>query len=177
MINGGIFGPKLSGKTTLAKALSGEYWRQRNMVTYVLDPWKSAWGPHAWVQNDEEYFWDTVWQKKGGLVIVDDGSSTIARDKELIPVFTMMRHNHHKLLIIGHNGANLLPEMRQEIDTLYLFRQPIPSCKAWYENFANIGLLEAANLQQYEFLECHSFGGDCVKRKLAQDAPAPQAPR
>ncbi len=174
MINGGIFGPKLSGKTTLAKSLSAEYWRQRQIVSYVLDPWRTDWGHHSWVVSDNEFFWRTVWEKQGGLVIVDDGSATIARDEELMPVFTMMRHNQHRLLVIGHNGANLLPAMRQELDTLFLFRQPIPSAKIWYENFSEPKIMEAPTLRQYEFLEIHSFGG-CDKKVLtsARRGPIP----
>lgn len=172
MISGGIFGPKLSGKTTLAKALSREYWQQKGLVSYVLDPWRSNWGEHAWVVNDEGYFWRTVWENgvhngKQGVVFVDDASATIARDTELMPVFTMLRHNHHRLVIIGHHGGNLLPGMRQELDTLFLFRQPIPAARVWYENFAEDKIMECTTLQQYEFLEVHSYGG-ATKRRLTK---------
>lgn len=165
MINGGIFGPKMSGKTTLAKALSLEYWRQRRMASYVLDPWKSDWGKHAWVVNNEDYFWKTIWTVTDGLVIVDDGSSTIARDESLLPVFTMLRHQRHKLLVIGHNGVNLLPGMREELDTLYLFRQTKGAAKIWYENFSDEEIFKATKLPQYRFLHCKSFGG-CVEKGL-----------
>jgi GTPase SAR1 family protein len=106
MINGGIFGPKLSGKTTLAMALSKSYWTRYKMRTLVLDPFVDTWGDQAWVTNNEVLFWENVWKSQNSLIVVDEAASTIRRDKELIPVFTALRHNHHRLIVIGHSGMN-----------------------------------------------------------------------
>jgi hypothetical protein len=170
VIRGGIFGLSLSGKTTLAKAISYQYWIQKRIPSLVLDPFRTRWGDHAWVTNDEEWFWKEVWQRRDSLVIVDDASATIAADKELVPVFTMLRHNHHRLLIIGHHGNNLLPAMRQEFDTLFLFRQGAGSAEMWAENNADKRIRECTSLNKYEFLEIRSYGG-VEKRKLTLGAP------
>jgi hypothetical protein len=160
MMSGGVFGPKLSGKTTLAMHLSKQYWTKRQIRSIVLDINNEPWGDHALVfkEGEEEKFWETVWNNKNFLIIVDEASSTIKRDKSLIPVFTRLRHLNHKLLVIGHNGINLLPIMREQFDTLYLFRQPEKAAKIWAETFTQKELIEAVDLQQHEFLQTQLFG-------------------
>lgn len=165
MTNGGIFGPKLSGKTTLAKALSAEYWRKLRIQSLVLDPNLESWQQPACVTADEKLFWQTVWSKRNCLIIVDESTETINRDKELIPVFTRLRHQSHKLLVIGHSGMNLLPIMREQIDTIYLFRQSLAAAKTWQELFTQDCLLEATQLNQFEFIHTTLYG-KCSKLKL-----------
>ena len=157
MTRGGIFGISLSGKTTLAKALSREYARAAKMPSIILDPQLDTWGAHATITDDEERFWATVWACKNCLVIVDEAAATIRRERELIPVFTRLRHNGHKLLVIGHDGSDLLPVMRQQLDTLYLFRQDDDSVKWWVKKFADKRVDQARSLDQYEYLFCEMF--------------------
>lgn len=166
MIRGGVFGPSLAGKTTLAKALSREYWQRYKMRTLVLDLNAEEWGQQALLFTDEEKFWIAVWKTQGCLVIVDEASETINRDKGLIGVFTRLRHNNHKLLVIGHSGVNLLPIMRQQIDTLYLFRQSRKSCAIWVEDFIEDSLEQAFELEQYEFLRAERWRGKAQRMKL-----------
>lgn len=167
MESAGIFGPKLSGKTTLAKELSRQYWVKSNRRSLVLDPNKEYWGEHAWVTDDEEKFWAAVWKTNGApsLVIVEEAAETINRDKGLTAVFTRLRHLHHKLIVIGHNGSTLLPIMREQLDTLYLFRQSRQASIMWAEAMTREEFLEAQNLAQYEFLYGPRFDPP-VKRKL-----------
>jgi len=152
MINGGIFGPKLSGKTTLAKKLSRDFFFREGRTCLVLDPHLEEWGKHCHVTADEEKFWPVVWSKQHCLIIVEEVAATIRRERELVPVFTRMRHCHHKLVVIGHSGTDLLPVMRQQLDVIYLFRQPPSAAKIWAENFCQEGLLASTELRQYEFL-------------------------
>lgn len=171
MESAGIFGPKLSGKTTLAKELSRQYWLRSGRRSLVLDPNLEDWGPQAWVTADEEKFWNAVWRQpivgntKPSLVIVEEAAETINRDKGLTSVFTRLRHLHHKLIVIGHSGENLLPIMRQQLDTLYLFRQSPDDAERWARSMTQEGFLDAAELQQYEFLFGERFKPP-VKRKL-----------
>lgn len=161
MTNGGIFGPKLSGKSTLAHQLSREFFLKNKMKSLVLDPHSEdwpLWGEHSVVTDDEEKFWPMVWDSKNCVVFVEEAASTINRDKSLIEVFTRMRHCNHKLVVIGHNGMSLLPIMREQIDTVYLFRLPGSACKVWAEVMTNEKLYAAKNLQQYEFIYHRNFG-------------------
>lgn len=160
MTSAGIFGPKLSGKTTLAKVLSKQYWQKAQIRSLVLDINNDGeeWGEHALVFSDEDKFWEAVWKTQKCVIIVDEGSTTISRDRSLIPVFTRMRHCLHTLIVVGHDGTDLLPIMRRQLDTVYLFRQPKSAAKIWAENFAQDGLLQTVSLKQYEFISFTSFG-------------------
>lgn len=159
MTRGGIFGISLSGKTTLAKQISKTYHDKYKMPSLVFDPFLDDWGAHATVagMDKESDFWNTVWKSEKCLVIVDEAAMTLKRDRELIPVFTSLRHRGHKLLVIGHHGSDLLPVMRQQIDTLYLFRQNIKSGRVWSEEKADERLMAATTLQKYEYLYCENF--------------------
>ncbi len=157
MTRGGIFGISLSGKTTLAKAISRQYAKGAKIPSLVLDPHLEVWGNHANVTDDEDSFWETVWRQRNCLVIVDEAAATIRRERELIPVFTRLRHLNHKLLVIGHDGSDLLPVMRQQLDTVYLFRQDEDSVKWWCKKFADKRVEAAKTLKQYEYLYCEMF--------------------
>lgn len=166
MVSGGIFGPKLSGKTTLAMKISQQYWTKHKIRSLVLDINEDTWGEHAWTTNDEKKFWPVAWKTTNSVVIIDEAAETIRRDKSLIPVFTRLRHCNHILLVIGHSGVNLLPAMREQFDTVYLFRQSESAAKVWAEVMTEKGLLAASELQQYEFIH-HKLYGKPQKMKLA----------
>lgn len=157
MVSGGIFGPKLSGKTTLARALSKQYWLKKKMRSLILDPHLEEWGDQAWVTDNEEKFWKAVWETKNSLIIVEEAAATIRRERNLVPVFTRLRHYGHILVVIGHSGMDLLPVMRQQFDTIYLFRQPRQAAEVWAMTFAEERLLEAMQLSQYEFIHSQLF--------------------
>lgn len=158
MIIGGIFGPKLSGKTTVAKALSRTMWTTEQRRSIVLDPNNDDWGEQAKVYTDEKAFWDAVWQTQSALIIVDEAAATIRRERALVPAFTRIRHQRHKVIVIGHSGIDLLPVMRQQIDVLFLFRQPESAAKVWAETFADKRLYGSTELKQFEFIRCELYG-------------------
>jgi hypothetical protein len=158
MISGAAMGPKLSGKTTLVKHLSRDYWRQKNIRSLVLDLNQDQdWGVQAWTTADEKRFWSVVWASRNCLVIVEEAAATIRRDRDLVPVFTRMRHNEHRLIVVGHSGADLLPTMRQQFDTLFLFRQPPSAAEVWAEVFADERVMQCTTLKKYEILHCKLF--------------------
>lgn len=157
-VNIGIFGPKLSGKTTLAKTISAQYWQRYQIRSLVLDPHLEDWPSPAVVTADEETFWKTVWKSQNCIVFVEEAATTINRDRGLIQVFTRLRHCNHKLVVIGHSGVSLLPVMREQIDTVYLFRQPESACKVWAEVMTEERLYAAKELKQYEFIFHRLYG-------------------
>lgn len=148
----GIFGASESGKSTLARKISLLMWRVEKRPTIALDPISQAdWGKHAKVFTNEEKFFENIFKVKNCFVIMDDGSVTINRDAELSGVFTTLRHQDHKLLVIGHSASNLLPQMRDQIQRIFLFKQNESSIKMWENNFPGIDLTPALGLAQYEF--------------------------
>ncbi len=168
----GIFGPGLSGKTTLAKALSRSFFAQGTR-SLCLDINGEEWGPGATVFKDESRFWETVWANEKHAIFCDEAAETIARDKELISVFTRLRHNGHKLIVMGHSAGDLLPVMRRQISTLYLFRQDPDACKIWARLFNEPLIMNAADLDQYEFIHAELWGPKgkrCSKKILKINA-------
>jgi len=160
MKNGGIFGMIQSGKTTLAGKISRYFNSKHARPSIVLDPIKKFdWGKHSTVfdLNEESAFWETAWKVTGCLVVVDESSTTIARDKDLIPVFTRLHHNNHKILVVCHNKADLLPTMRQQFTNIFLFRQPEESAKIWASEFTQPGIRDAERLEQFQFMACGRY--------------------
>lgn len=164
-VNAGIFGPKLSGKSTLARRIALEGYTKYGLRSLVLDPHLDSWGDHCLVTAEEEKFWEMTWKSQGCVIFVEEAAATIRRERTLVPVFTRLRHCNHKLVIIGHSGMDLLPVMRQQLDTLYLFRQPLSACKVWSETMTEERLMEAKDLHQYEFI-LHRMYQQPVKLKL-----------
>lgn len=154
----GIFGPGQSGKTTLAKALARSYWEDFEIPSVVLDPNGEIWGKHCQVFTDEAPFWQKVWSIKSHAVFVEEAAETIRRDNEKIKFFTRIRHKGHKIHVSGHSGTNLLPVMREQLSTVFLFRQSPRNCDMWFEMLMDERIFAASTLKQYEFLECQLFG-------------------
>ena len=160
----GIFGPKLSGKSTLARRLSEQYWVQEKRRSFVLDPNLEYWGPQAWVTSNEEQFAEVVWKVRNELVIIEEAAATINRDRSKVAgYFTRIRHAGHKVIVVGHSGMDLLPVMRQQIDEVFLFRQPRQAAEVWAMNFADDKLLACTKLKQYEFMHTRLYGEPTVK--------------
>ena len=165
----GTFGPGLSGKTTLAQARSLAYFRATGRKSIVFDPNVDAWGPHAYVTNSRGTFLDSVWKSRSCEIWAEEAAVTIARDRDLMELFTRIRHNGHRLHVIGHSGSDLLPGMRQQLTRLFLFRQPRSAAEVWAELFAEEKILAACELAQFDFLDCELYRAP-VRRRLALPA-------
>jgi hypothetical protein len=168
----GIFGETECGKTTLAKSLARGFYDLWKIPSLVLDPWcddpeEEPWGRHAKATSNVVKFKKWVAKREGCLVIVDDTSATIQRDKEFIPFFTCIRHQHHHLMVMGHDGTDLLPVMRRSINELYLFQQTVDSVKQWRASQPSMLGIEvsATPLEEYEFVFCRKRS-TAVRRKL-----------
>lgn len=163
----GIFGSGLSGKTTLAKGITGAAFKSSRITTLVLDPNNERWGDHAKVFTDEDAFWHAVWNEYTGcLVVVEEAAETIRRDNKKTSLFTRIRHRGHKLIVVGHGGTNLLPVQREQIHHLYLFRQSPKAAELWAELWADERIMESTRLDQYEFLRCVLWGAENGKGNL-----------
>lgn len=154
----GIFGSGLSGKTTLAKGISKEA-AKGGVNSLVLDPNQEVWGAQAKIFVDEDLFWNDVWHVSlNKLVFVEEAAETIRRDNKKTSLFTRIRHRGHKLVVIGHNGTNLLPVQREQIHHLYLFKQSPGAAELWADLWADERIMAATTLKQYEFLRCVLWG-------------------
>lgn len=156
----------MSGKTTLAKYMSRNYWQASGIKSIALDIHREQWGEQAWITENPESFDKMVWAEKGCAVFIDESSDTIARDGEMTKFFTRIRHNGHKLHVIGHSGTSLLPVMREQLQTLFLFRQSHDPAKEWSKLYGNPAIMVSTRLNQYEFLWCRFYAGTAERHTL-----------
>lgn len=156
-IHVGIFGPSLCGKSYVGKALSREAWRL-GRASLVCDPNGDEWGAQALVfPTLDERFRRVFWARRNLSVFIDEATLTVARDVELIDLFTRGRHQGHQLFVLGHRAVNLLPIMRDQFGTLFLFRCSPSDAKLWAEDWGEPRILEATGLPKYEFILARKF--------------------
>lgn len=138
----GIFGRRLSGKTTLAIELLRSWHRTEGRMGVVLDPKMTEhnWGPHCYVTDSREK-WLAKWQHpqcRFCNVVWEETSTTLQRDRSFADVFTAKAGAHaHRLIITGHTAASLLPEMRDQITEIFVFRQSEAEADKWADQFAD----------------------------------------
>jgi GTPase SAR1 family protein len=162
----GVFGESECGKTVLVKSLCCEFWKKQKIPTLALDPRRSTWGTYAWTTTIEKDFRAAVWQRRGCVVVIEDSSETIQKDKSFTPFFTCIRHNKHNLIVIGHDATDLTRPMRRNLTELFLFNQTEDSVEMWQASQPSMkGLEKSVGLKQYEFI--HSI-------KFSQIEPHPQ---
>jgi hypothetical protein len=161
MINAGIFGMIQSGKTTLARKIAWHFWRKKGQRSIYLDmkrdPVHNWWPDCGQVFFDEEPFWNAAWTNENLVVVVDEAAVSISRNRDLMSVFTMMNGRHHRLVVCGHSGSDLLPGMRQQLGYLFLFRQAVEAADMWRGQFADEGIMQATSLDQFQFLLAARF--------------------
>jgi hypothetical protein len=161
MINGGIFGMIKSGKTTLARKIAWHFWKTKGQRSIYFDPkcdpvgnW---WPESGTVFYDPEKFWSAAWANENLVVVADEAAVSIGRDRDLMAVFTMLNGRHHRFIVCGHSGADLLPGMRQQIGHLFIFRQATEAADLWRREFADERLMQSLELNQYEYLFARRF--------------------
>lgn len=155
----GIFGRRLSGKTTLTIAVCRGSHANNGRLSVVLDPkmHEHVWGPHCYVTNAREK-WLWKWQHpqcRNCNIVWEESATTIKRDADLVDVFTAKAGERgHRLIVTGHSGSSLLPVMREQLTELMLFRQSRREAEMWAEQFADDKILAACSLDfdRREFL-------------------------
>ena len=165
----GIFGRRLSGKTTLTIRLLGGSYAVEGRFGVVLDPklGQHVWGRHCYVTNDRER-WLRKWQHpqcRNCNVVWEETSTSLQRDPKFVEVFTAKAGEHgHRLIVTGHSGTALLPVMREQITEIFLFRQSKNEAEMWAELFADERIKNLAmtlNPDRREYLHVR-FGGTPV---------------
>lgn len=161
----GIFGPSLCGKTNVAKWLIETYWRVYRVRSMVCDPnVDQVWPACALLFRDPDRFWSYFDQSKGLAAFVDEAGGTVARANDLTGKFTRGRQRNHVLHVMGHRATNLLPEQRDQLETLFLFTQSPSAVKIWADEWADPRFEQALTLPKYEFLWCEKYGDPVTRR-------------
>ena len=142
----GVFGRRLSGKTTLLRAVLRSYFAAEGRRALVLDPNLEPWGEFAWVTADRDRMMAKLWASWGCNVVVEEAGSTIRRDAEVTELFTRSGHRCHRVFVAGHTSSSLLPVMREQLTELYLFRQSQREADGWAELFTNDEIRQSTGL-------------------------------
>jgi hypothetical protein len=172
----GIFGPSLCGKSNVAKWLMLMYWQTLRVRSLVLDPNPlQAWPACALRFYDAEKFWPFVWTVRGCAVFADEMSSAkTRRQTNLIEYFTRGRQNDHVLHVMGHAPTNLLPDQRNQLQTLFLFDQSPDAAEMMAREWSEPRIMESVGLPQYEFLQVEKYGNKATRRHLIRHGIFPE---
>lgn len=156
----GIFGPTRSGKTTLAQSLAGEYAKAGRAIL-VCDPIGVRWPTAAWQTPSAAALVAKAKASRNCMIFVEEASLSIQRDRNLSWLFVAAGNpaaGGHVTHIVGQDGASLLPAMRQQLATIYLFRCHPDFAATWSRQFAQPEIEELApTLEKYEFLVIRAF--------------------
>jgi hypothetical protein len=175
---GAIVGIQQCGKTTAAKAKSRLEWRRHKRRSLVLDPWRSDWGPWAWVTDDKAAFLRAAFGVHGFAVFWDESSDSLDRNaSEDKAFFTRLRARdvggkrigHPAIYVMAHDFKALAPIMRGNLNEVLLFRQNEDRANDWARHFADRALLQSAELQKYEFIIKRPFE---TARRVRPKSPA-----
>lgn len=153
----GIFGPTTCGKTTLARALSAQYAR-KGRASLVCDPLGVPWPGARWQSPCASALMDKAKRSRNCMLWIEEASMSVSRDRSLAWFFTTSRHLGHITHVIGQDGSSLLPAMRQQISTVYLFRCHHDFADVWARQFCDPEISALApTLARYEFLACRPY--------------------
>lgn len=172
-IRAAVIGGSESGKTFLAMGFSRGLWKRHRLRSFVFDPWMEFdWGPGAWVTKDFERWKHVVTNTRGGVAIWDESTAYGGRDRENVPLFSQIRHQHPVLFCIGHAYSSILPLMRVNLTHLFITDPDEDDLKEWKSIMRDPDVMQAMTLKQYEFLRKRKFEPVRVLRHTAEQIRA-----
>ncbi len=150
MAHSACVGISMSGKSTLMRSLCGDA-RARGIGVGVLDP--------NWDQWPADYQTDSLrafleWSKEARkcILILDECGETLARDPESVWFGTRSRHWGHRCTFGCHMWTQLLPVLRNQCTTAYVFNQPPDEAVRLARHYNDPILERASTLKQGEFI-------------------------
>lgn len=153
-----IVGRTESGKTSLAKRLAQGY-SKRDVPLIILDPmldpeWPD--GEHDFKTDNPNAFLECFWKSAGAAVFIDEAAKYCSlHAREFHETAQRGRHQGHNVHYITQRAKSLAPDVRTNVQRLYVFGCTPEDAKILYQDWAKPELLEAANLKQGEFIECN----------------------
>jgi hypothetical protein len=156
-----IMGPTESGKTTLARYLCAQMKRQ-GVGTLVCDPLFHEWDAD-WITPSIEKFLAKAKTSRRCALFIEESGQTVDRGKDYEWLFTTARHWGHKTFISGHAGRQILPIMREQCSTLFLFRCSATVCKGWESEYGP-EIYAATSLEKYQFAKYTRNGNPEIQK-------------
>lgn len=117
-----IVGMTASGKTTLAKKILQTY-KAKGIKTAVLDPLNDPTWDADFQTDDPEEFLDVVYRSQSCALFIDESGTAIGRYAGPMQVLaTQSRHFGHRAYFITQRASQLDRTVRDQCETLFLFR-------------------------------------------------------
>lgn len=161
-IRAAVIGGSESGKSFLTLGFSRGLWRFSQLRSLVFDPWlgeegAEPWGRQAWVTRDFELWKRVVTGTRGCCVVWDEATAYGGRERENVPLFSQIRHQHPVLFCIGHAYSSILPIMRVNLTDLFISNADPDDAREWCGIMKDPAVAQSVGLPQYHFLHKRSF--------------------
>lgn len=152
-----IVGVTGCGKSTLAKIIAWEHRRAGDNV-FVCDPWQASdWHCDASIPKVDDAIEFLFQQKRGGAVIFDEAglAEAFMRLDENNRIVAAARHYGYAIYFLAQRYIQVPPKLRDNITTIYVFRQPPIVAKEMAKQWYSPGdpILKTPNLKRFEFLK------------------------
>lgn len=155
-----IIGMTMSGKTSLARKLVGEY-QKNNISSLVLDPLEDpAWSQAGarWQTADGELFLQNVFRARNCAIFVDESGEAIGRySGEMKKLATRSRHYGHNAHFISQRAVDIDKTIRDQCANLFCFRVSKKDAETLADEYGYEELLDCSRLEKGEFVKCGRF--------------------
>ncbi len=153
-------GRTLSGKTTLAAQQAAKLKAELGRPLIVLDPNLDPRWQADFITHDAEKFLQVVKQSERCIVVVDESGESIGRYASPLEwLATRGRHWGHMCFFIGQRATQISKNVRTQCANVFIFRQAQSDAQVLAAEYADSSglILQAAELQQGEFIACVGF--------------------
>jgi DNA helicase HerA-like ATPase len=150
-----------SGKTTLMANLIQEYRKPRSgqsIKVIVYDPMHDPRLKADFNTASIEKFLAVCQDSQSCMCVVDESGEVIGRyDSEYFWLATRSRHYGHKMHFIAQRANQISKTVRDQCSQIFIFRQSKDDSKLLAAEFGDDLILDAANLQQGEYIFAGRF--------------------
>lgn len=152
-----ILGMTMSGKTSIAKKLAGEY-KTRGIKTLVLDPLGDPEWDADYKTRDADEFLDVFWRSRQCAAFIDEAGEAVgAYDTVMQRTATRGRHWGHRVHYISQRGIQLARTVRDQCTNLFLFTTSLEDSKIHANEWNKPELKTAHTLRQGEYFFTDRF--------------------
>jgi len=158
----GIFGTTMCGKSTLVRHLMKNVYRPAGHNIFVFDPIgdKAFDRAGATFRTDDPEEFEYVVKanaSQGGVLVVDEVGDVRAGELREFKSFvrrlaTQLRHSGYKSHFLGHQYKDVVPQVRNCLQYVFLFRSTKKDCENVADDFTEPELLQGVTLAKGEFI-------------------------
>jgi len=155
-----IIGQSCSGKTSLAKKMAQEFFKQGYKIA-ILEPIIVDWGISEknislHTSDPEKMLW-FVKHNKNHKIFIDESEEMLKRDKRFNFFATRSRQYGHQVCFIGPEFTMILPAVRNQCTCVAAFKQCLDASIMLSRKYSDDGFMQCATLEK----------GTCVYKKTS----------